>query len=241
LPRRGFGKLNGFDTWLDLPVLTSRERPVPLTEGALDRNGTFQFVDTDGTTKKGSHVAAAREVQRREKPSSRRPPCSRSLRTATDRPRSRRGLVPALLIPDVGKERRRAFITELLELVETHRGLLEHFNYQMLKGILQKGAKLESLPFLEDGTPNVLIDEFSTFYIQRICLFKNSTHIIDIEETIRGRLAAEAFLDRGATVAQLPVRRLQGRSRRSGGGRHRGTIRKMPYVRQQDFRGRPAG
>lgn len=64
------GKLNSFDAWLDLPVLTSRERPVPLIEGVLDRNGTLQFVDADGSTKTEALLPAHEIVQRRDKPSS---------------------------------------------------------------------------------------------------------------------------------------------------------------------------
>ena len=64
------GSLNNFDRWLDLPVLFSRERPVPLVEGVLDRRGTFQFVDVDGMTKSETLLPAHRIVQRREKPSS---------------------------------------------------------------------------------------------------------------------------------------------------------------------------
>ncbi|WP_375786913.1 DEAD/DEAH box helicase [Bradyrhizobium sp. Pha-3] len=64
------GKLNGFDAWLDLPVLTSRERPVPLTEGVLDRNGTFQFVDVSGATRTEAMLPAHEIVQRRKEPSS---------------------------------------------------------------------------------------------------------------------------------------------------------------------------
>ena len=64
------GNLNSFDTWLDLPLLTSRERPVPLIEGVLDRRGVFQFVDVDGTTKTESLLSAHQIVQRRDKPSS---------------------------------------------------------------------------------------------------------------------------------------------------------------------------
>jgi len=64
------GNLNNFDRWLDLPLLTSRERPVPLIEGVLDRRGTFQFVDADGTTKTEALLPAHRVVQRRDKPSS---------------------------------------------------------------------------------------------------------------------------------------------------------------------------
>jgi replicative superfamily II helicase len=64
------GNLNNFDSWLDLPLLTSRERPVPLIEGVLDRRGQFQFVDIDGTTKTESLVSAYDIVQRKDKPSS---------------------------------------------------------------------------------------------------------------------------------------------------------------------------
>lgn len=64
------GNLNSLDRWLELPLLTSRKRPVPLVEGVLDRRGTFQFVDVDGTTKSEALLPAHRIVQRREKPSS---------------------------------------------------------------------------------------------------------------------------------------------------------------------------
>jgi hypothetical protein len=86
--------------------------------------------------------------------------------------------------PDVGPDRRAAFIAELRDLLEARRALLPDFNYQMLKGLLQIAAKLDALPYLEDETPNVLIDGFGAFYLQRFALFKNATHILDIETTI---------------------------------------------------------
>ena len=61
------GSLNNFDRWLDFPVLFSRERPVPLVEGVLDRRGTFQFVDVDGMTKSETLLPAHQIVQRRKK------------------------------------------------------------------------------------------------------------------------------------------------------------------------------
>jgi len=64
------GNLNNFDRWLNLPLLLSRERPIPLIEGVLDRRGMFQFVDSDGTTKIEALLPAHRIVQRRDKPSS---------------------------------------------------------------------------------------------------------------------------------------------------------------------------
>ena len=64
------GNLNNFDRWLDLSLLSSRERPVPLIEGVLDRRGTFQFIDVDETTKTVALLPAYQIVQRRAKPSS---------------------------------------------------------------------------------------------------------------------------------------------------------------------------
>ena len=64
------GNLNNFDRWLGLPLLLSRDRPVPLVEGVLDRRGTFQYVDADGGTKTEALLPSHRIVQRRDKPSS---------------------------------------------------------------------------------------------------------------------------------------------------------------------------
>lgn len=97
--------------------------------------------------------------------------------------------------PGIGRGNQRLFVRELSELVEARRGLLPSFNYRMLKELLQIATKLDMLPFLEGELSNILIDEFSLFYIVRLCLFKNSTHIFDIEETIEARLNAETFID----------------------------------------------
>lgn len=63
------GNVNNFDHWLDVPLLISRERPVPLIEGALDRRGTFQFIDVDGATKTEALLQLHQIVQRRANPS----------------------------------------------------------------------------------------------------------------------------------------------------------------------------
>ena len=64
------GNLNGFDRWLTAPVLRSDKRPVPLIEGVLDRQGTWQSVDMEGETKTKALLPAHVIVQRRQKPSS---------------------------------------------------------------------------------------------------------------------------------------------------------------------------
>lgn len=64
------GKLNGFDQWLNLPLLRTDVRPVPLVEGVVDRQGTFQSVGVDGITRKEQLLDANEIRQRRDKPSS---------------------------------------------------------------------------------------------------------------------------------------------------------------------------
>jgi hypothetical protein len=97
--------------------------------------------------------------------------------------------------PDVGQERRPAFVAELLDLLEHRRGLLPDFNYMMLKGVLQVAERLDTLPYLEDETPNVLIEGFGPFYLQRLCLFKNSQHVFDVEEVVKAYLERTSFTD----------------------------------------------
>jgi len=107
------------------------------------------------------------------------------------------GMLIRFNYPDVGGERRVEFISALMERLIQSEHLLPDFNFQMLRGVLQTGAKLNSLPFLEDEKPNVLIDELSAFYAKRVCLFKYSTHFLDAEPWIRKHLESYHFTDRG--------------------------------------------
>jgi len=102
--------------------------------------------------------------------------------------------------PDVGRERRTAFIAELRDLIEHREHMLEHFPFYMLKGLLQMAGRLHSLPYLEDETPNVLIDGFGTFFMNRLCLFKNSQHILDDEKQIEAYLELHPLNDSGAPL-----------------------------------------
>lgn len=102
--------------------------------------------------------------------------------------------------PDVGPDRRAAFIAELLELAEQREHLLEHFPYYMLKGLLQTARGLDALPYLEDQTPNVLIDGFGTFFANRLCLFKSGHHILDDEKQIEAYLESLQISDQGVPL-----------------------------------------
>lgn len=97
--------------------------------------------------------------------------------------------------PNVGPERRVAFASELREWAEMRQSALLDFNFQMLKGVLDAGVRGASLPYLEDEPPNTLIDSFSLFFVERFSLFKNATHILDVEKVIQKRLAETPLFD----------------------------------------------
>lgn len=63
------GNVNNFDAWLGCNKLITDKRPIPLIEGVLDRTGMFQFIDTDGTTKREQLLLGHSILQRRDKPS----------------------------------------------------------------------------------------------------------------------------------------------------------------------------
>jgi len=98
-------------------------------------------------------------------------------------------------LPDLQPDQRAAFAGELLDLLEYRSDELDHFSHYMLKGVLQMAAKASELPFIEGGTPRVLIEEFSAFFLHRICLFKNSQHILDDEDVVRNAIGERRFLD----------------------------------------------
>lgn len=99
--------------------------------------------------------------------------------------------------PDVGKHQRIEFIKDIKELLDERKSLIPDCNYQMLHGVLDMASKLESLPYLEDEEPNILIESFSILYLHQITLFQNSSHIFDIEGVIQNRLDSMAIDDSG--------------------------------------------
>ena len=63
------GELNEFDEWLRAGRLVTHERPIPLTEGVLDRTGVFQSIGIDGRPRTEQLLPQRAIVQRRDKPS----------------------------------------------------------------------------------------------------------------------------------------------------------------------------
>lgn len=90
--------------------------------------------------------------------------------------------------PDVAPKSQSSFLDELLGLLESSEGALPEFNAMMLKGILQAGRNVPNLDFIEGFTPHLLIENFAVSYLTRIAIFKYSSHILDMEDSIRDEL-----------------------------------------------------
>lgn len=102
--------------------------------------------------------------------------------------------------PDLTPENRKPFLDELLRLLERSDGVLPEFNAMMLKGMLQVGRNLPSLDFIEGFTPHLLIESFGVFYLTRIAIFKYSSHILDMEDSIRDEIEAMEPSSNGVPV-----------------------------------------
>jgi len=62
------GDSNIFETWLGCTKLVTTDRPVPLIEGVLDRNGTFKYIDELGDMKQEQVLSPREIVVRKAKP-----------------------------------------------------------------------------------------------------------------------------------------------------------------------------
>lgn len=105
--------------------------------------------------------------------------------------------------PDVGPSRREQFMSELLDLAEFRQDLIDPFSYQMLKGVLRMGARMERLAYLEDETPDVLIESFGPFFVNRIATFAEATHILDREIVVERYIAGQDFRIHGKPLSNF--------------------------------------
>lgn len=100
--------------------------------------------------------------------------------------------------PGLTDGERKPFLSDLLALMERNAEAIEHFNYMMIRGVVQAGRDASSLPFIEGNARHLLIEEFSGFYRHRVILFKNSSHIFDEEKLIREQFLAVPLRSGGA-------------------------------------------
>jgi hypothetical protein len=99
--------------------------------------------------------------------------------------------------PSLAGHDRHPFMQGLLDIIERNAGLIDHFNYMMIKGVLQAGRTAPSLAFIEGNVRHLLIDEFAGFYRHRLMLFKYAAHILDEEYTVRDALESVPLISGG--------------------------------------------
>lgn len=98
--------------------------------------------------------------------------------------------------PNIKKPDIVPFIDELISLFHDYLFNEEfHFGLESLRQILKEAKRNNSLPFLTDEDDFILLRDFSNFYSEPICLFKNSTHIFDKEDSVMEVLKNTKFID----------------------------------------------
>lgn len=102
--------------------------------------------------------------------------------------------------PDLAQENRQPFLLKMVDLVDRNAYILrDAMNVNVLKCVLQAGCDLDELTFIEGYCAGKLIEEFSSFYRNRVAVFKNAEHIMDMETKIR-----DAFEDAPLTCNGAP-------------------------------------
>lgn len=77
----------------------------------------------------------------------------------------------------------------LAELPRPEAGLITVF--------LHRARRANALAFIEGEAPRSLIESFSGFYLDRLCLFAGATHVFDAEDQVRQTLSCLRLLRRG--------------------------------------------
>lgn len=87
--------------------------------------------------------------------------------------------------PNIKKDKVISFIEDLTSIFEEYIDTLEfHFGLESLRQILKEAKKNKDLPFIMNEEDYILLKDLSQFYLRPIYLFKNSTHILDNEDSI---------------------------------------------------------
>lgn len=103
--------------------------------------------------------------------------------------------------PNIKKENVVPFIDEFTSLFYDYIDTEEfHFGLESLRQVLKEARRNESLPYIMDEEDYMLLKDFSSFYLESICLFKNSNHIFDNEESISEILSNTKIMDKQIQV-----------------------------------------
>ena len=90
--------------------------------------------------------------------------------------------------PNIPEEKIKNFTFDLLDLIKNQKDTLSEEKAERLIKLISRASSLDELPFITNEESNVLIGDFSKFFLYRIYAFKNSEHIFDNEDSISKKL-----------------------------------------------------
>ncbi|WP_017454440.1 DUF3800 domain-containing protein [Herbaspirillum rubrisubalbicans] len=104
--------------------------------------------------------------------------------------------------PNIRRDQTSIFLREVSQFIEKNWPQSTYQATDLLRRLLieAQSASLKELAFLVDEKPDKLIDGFATFFINRICTFKNSTHVFDEEKEIEKAIKPYNFLNEGKLI-----------------------------------------
>jgi hypothetical protein len=100
--------------------------------------------------------------------------------------------------PNIKKESLHDFIDCLTDIINMHDSVPHlHVGLTSIKQMLKQSKELT---FIMNETDHQLIDKFFHFYLQPVCLFKNSRHIFDMEEVVHNEFKQISLVDNGKEI-----------------------------------------
>lgn len=102
--------------------------------------------------------------------------------------------------PDIKRGKAADFIADVGAFLQLHEPTASNVPTLMLQEMVSKAETLQELVFLVDELPDVLIGSFSAFFTLPVLLFKNATHVFDLEIQIEKTLSADGFKERAQGI-----------------------------------------
>lgn len=87
--------------------------------------------------------------------------------------------------PDIKDTEEEEFCSWIIDYVKTHSNKLPSDRASMLTQLVEASLNLDDLPFISGFHGRELIKNFMIFYLQKLYIFKESSHIFDEEEHIQ--------------------------------------------------------
>jgi hypothetical protein len=97
--------------------------------------------------------------------------------------------------PNIRREATGAFIGDVRKFIQSHWPVRPNHVTQILNNVLSRAQSLPELAFLVDEQEGMLIDGFDTFFLSRVCMFKNARHVFDEEKEVQKKMGHFQIMD----------------------------------------------